>query len=102
MSADMGELKEFALARIEDDRRTADQMTDPDAYPVRDKLYAECDAKRNIVALATEPPAAQFYDAAGGQSVPTSQSMPRGYSVGLLRVLAGLYRDHPDFDDAWV
>jgi len=99
-------LTEFLLARIAEDEalarsaagrtsaegdepwRLSEEWEDIDGYtgyvvvdPAR--VLAECEAKRNLIGLATD----RLFD--------------RTYSSEILGILALPYADHPDYRDEW-
>ncbi|WP_436702429.1 DUF6221 family protein [Nocardioides sp. BYT-33-1] len=63
------------------------------------RMLAECEAKRRIVELAQsvdgeERYAAEVIGGVDGNTVDTD-------GAGILRALASVYADHPDFDPTW-
>ena len=96
-------LTEFLLARIEEDEAEASWVRHENRETVAAQFYgdlnaawihsrniqtlAECEAKRRIV---------EKYDHARdyGQG-------PGGWLEQCVGYLAGVYADHPDFDEAW-
>jgi hypothetical protein len=98
-------ITEFLLARIAEDETEARAMLREyerggDASSRRwRRVLAECEAKRRIVGFAQSADEADRYAAeviggVDGAAVDTD-------GAGILRALASVYADHPDFDPAW-
>jgi hypothetical protein len=111
-------ITEFLLARVVEDEAAMDGAEGAAAWPLdmtrpqvsgdsqaswvvigRDRVLAECEAKRRIVGLAQSADEADRYAAeviggVDGAAVDTD-------GAGILRALASVYADHPDFDPAW-
>ncbi|WP_251151032.1 DUF6221 family protein [Cellulosimicrobium sp. Marseille-Q4280] len=107
---------EFLLSRIAEDVAAARAVgpddgkagEDGEAGPARHRarwsparVLAECDAKRRIVELAHE---ATGYDMTVDLERDSSARAQSGVSfVGdrILKELATVYADHPDYDESW-
>lgn len=98
----MSDLTSFLLARIAEDEAEAPHVTyQVNRYPeeavgIRDRVLAECEAKRQILAaygehLWLDPGDRDACDAA-------SSAEP---AVTMLRLLALPYADHPDYREEW-
>lgn len=89
-------LTEFLLARVAEDE-VRSRVLRP-GYPSPARMLAECEAKRQIVELATEQ---QKYDEerAAGWDAPYDPAW--SYGGRTLAALALPYADHPDFRDEW-
>lgn len=84
-------LTEFLLARIAEDEATANNVTRfevrdgiPGKYVIKDRVLAECEAKRRII----------------GYLPPVDGPGRDWYRFGLLQ-MASVYADHPDFREEW-
>lgn len=72
------------------------------------RVLAECEAKRRIVAEHREETVQQWvHDPEGPDYQETEHScvicgwFPGGSACNTLRILAAVYADHPDYDEAW-
>ena len=73
-------LTEFLLARIAED----EEMVEPVMIVHPDRFLAECVAKRRIV-----------------ESLESAKVRERVALHRVMRHLAAVYADHPDYDEAW-
>lgn len=96
-------IDEFLLARIAEDEAYWGNpamlpFTGPGTSRLALKVQAECAAKRVIVELATKQLVeVEGYAIDGGMDLD-----PPHVSDDILRVLAAVYAEHPDFDPAWA
>ena len=105
-------ITEFLLARIAEDEEQATRSKAEVAAGKKfavfaswinltaDRMLAECEAKRRIVDLAQsvdgdERYAAEVIGGVDGDTVDTD-------GADILRALASVYADHPEFDEAWL
>lgn len=97
-------IADFLLARIAEDEAAArepwghDETLDSEVQFLyqRERVLAECEAKRQILGLA------QYVEEneGGGAAI----ALFDGYSLGpsgVLPVLATVYASHPDYDQSW-
>lgn len=98
----MSELTEFLLARIAEDERAAHRIALPlaltgakGAVVGPGRVLAECEAKRRIVARATEEDRLLLED--------WDEEREGGVVVArdMLYALAVPYADHPDYREEW-
>jgi len=98
-------ITEFLLARIAEDEREAnaclDQWMRGDGGSHRrwERVLAECETKRRLVEFHTD----------GDRCVSVSGEVCEACHYGVspchgdvLRTLAAVYADHPDYDPAWA
>jgi len=95
----MSDLTDFLLARIADDKRDAEGLEDDGTYGTWSHwVLAECEAKRQIVALHTSD---------GGHECPAGFDSPGDSFVDYtrdchtLRLLAIPDAGHPDYRQEW-
>jgi hypothetical protein len=74
-------LTEFLLARIAED----EEMVEPVMIVHPDRFLAECVAKRRIV-----------------EDLDTAKVRERVALHRVMRHLAAVYSDHPEYDEAWL
>jgi len=95
-------LAEFLTARIAEDEAAARFMMDREAaglqpradflgFPLGERILREVEAKRKILAEAQA--VRKLLDLTGGEH--------DRYRDWVLRHLAAVYSEHPDFDPAW-
>lgn len=87
-------ITEFLLARVAEDEANAASWYEDwggNMEPLRGRVLAECAAKRAIVAdCSTINP--EHYD----------PYEVRPFAKAILRELASVHADHPDFDPEWA
>jgi hypothetical protein len=105
----MSDLTEFLLARVAEEEQMAVQslqislqganlvsLGKPDAPPIMilhpDRVMAECEAKRHIAERTSVPP--QMY-------AEPEELAAYDEAVYICRILAAIYDEHPDYDEAW-
>ncbi|MDQ1059109.1 hypothetical protein QFZ23_003010 [Arthrobacter globiformis] len=95
----MASIVEFLEARIAEDEAEARRdleglaMTEAKADL---RVFAECEAKRKIIALAddVEQMDAQLSAESGGEDLGTADA--------ILKALAAVYASHPDYQQEWT
>lgn len=89
-------LTEFVLARVAEDEAAIRADLVGRDFPDPARVLAECDAMRRIVGYREQ------YD---HPQTLTDLMMYPALTVPLdrvLRILAAIWSDHPDFDEAWL
>jgi hypothetical protein len=120
-------LAEFLLARVADDQRDAlaDRMTAEAGHGVLEllpsqhyyvmqerqieaaiRVLAECEAKRRLIELHADHMTIygsddEFCEQCSHWSREGLDDYYEPWPCEHLRILASVYRDHPDFDPAW-
>jgi hypothetical protein len=108
-------LVEFLLARIAEDQRRARDLVSVSFTPrwltdgngkviekpapeinLKERLLAECEAKRRIMEAARHAEVE-----GGGAAIVMFDGYPRDGIVRVLAALALPYADHPDFREEW-
>lgn len=124
----MSSITEFILARVAEDERQARAMDDdlrkhpPSVYEmaqvpmldagVPERVLAECEAKRRIVAHGpSQCGGYEHQEEFGGHHYPdpdwafcdgcSAASAADADRQGTLQILAAIWADHPDYDEAW-
>lgn len=100
-------ITEFLLARIAEDEATA-QLEIEDGYgsyidsgwPAT-RVLAECEAKRAIVELWSDNDGDDMTRNAYGDHAMLELGGEKAMHWGVLRILAAMYADHPDYEEAW-
>lgn len=94
-------LADFLLARIAEDEASIDEMVrggDPSWWSA-DRMLYECEAKRRIVEGRTGIPHPS--DGCDGSCDGPNDHWHLVYEWDVLRALAAVYADHPDYREAW-
>lgn len=98
----MTTLPDFLLARIAEDESYATHDDTPHSGPgSTDRVLADCEAKRRIVELADDATGLDM-QVDSEFRVGSRDEVSEPY-VGdlILRALASVHSDHPDFQPAW-